>query len=50
VESAEMLDVNASPNVPGLFQPTQKSKRQAEKVLVMVNTMETRRNEGIKKN
>jgi hypothetical protein len=35
--------------MPGLVWPTWKSKRQAEKVLVMVNAVEMRRNEGGKK-
>jgi len=48
-ECQEQQDVSAAPNVPGLVQPTRKSKRQAEKVLVMVNTVETRRNKGGKK-
>jgi len=48
-ECPEQWDVSAAPNVPGLIQPTWKSKRQAEMVLVTVNTMETRRNMGIKK-
>jgi len=45
----EQQDVSAAPNVPGLVRPTRKSKRQAEKVLVTVNTVETRRNKGGKK-
>jgi len=48
-ESPEQWDVSAVPNVPGLIQPTQKSKRHAGKVLVMVNAIETRRNKGVKK-
>jgi len=48
-ECAEQQDVSAAPNVPGLVRLTRKSKRQAEKVLVMVNAVETRRNEGGKK-
>jgi len=42
-------EVSATPNVPGLVQPTQKLKRQVEKVLVTVNAVETRRNIGGKK-
>jgi hypothetical protein len=42
----EQQDVSAAPNVPRLVRPTQKSKRQAQKVLVMVNAVETRRNKG----
>jgi len=45
----EQQDVSAAPNVPGLVRPTRKSKRQAEKVLVTVNAVETRRNKGQKK-
>jgi len=48
-ECPEQQDVSAAPNVPGLVQPTWKSKRQAEKVFVTVNAVETRRNEGGKK-
>jgi len=32
-----------------VVQPTWKSKRQAEKVLVKVDAIETRRNKGVKK-
>jgi len=48
-ECPEQQDVSAAPNVPGLVRPTQKSKRQAEKVLVTVNAEGTRRNKGGKK-
>jgi hypothetical protein len=48
-ECPEQQDVSAAPNVPGLIRLTQKSKRQAEKVLVTVNAVETRRNKGGKK-
>jgi hypothetical protein len=48
-QCAEQQDVSAVPNVPGLGQPTQKSERQAEKMLVKVNAVETRRNNGGKK-
>jgi len=48
-ECPEQQDVSAAPNVPGLVWPTRKSKRQAEKVLVMVNGVETWRNKGGKK-
>jgi len=41
--------VSAGPGAPGLIQPTQKSNREAEQVLMMVNAIETRRNEGVKK-
>jgi len=49
-ECPEQQDVSAAPNVLGFVRPTQKSKRQAEKVLVMVNAVETWRNKGRKKN
>jgi hypothetical protein len=48
-EYLEQRDVSAAPNVPRLIQPTQKSNRQAEKVLMTVNAIETRRNKGVKK-
>jgi len=38
--------VSATPNVPGLIQPTQRSMKQAEKGLMAVSVMETRRNKG----
>jgi hypothetical protein len=40
-------DVSGEPTVTGLIRPTRKSKRQAGKVLVMVNAIETRRNQGV---
>jgi len=48
-ECPEQLDVSAAPNVPGLVRPTRKSKRQAEMVVMMVNSAETRRNKRGKK-
>jgi len=45
-ECPEQQDVSAAPNVPALVSPTRKSKRQAEKVLMMVNAAEMRRNKG----
>jgi len=48
-ETPELQDVNARPIVPGLIQPTQRSKKTAETVLMMVSTMEMRRNMGNKK-
>jgi hypothetical protein len=48
-ECSELQDVSPAPNVPGLVRPTRKSKRQAEKVLLTVNAVETRRNKGGKK-
>jgi len=47
-EGAEQRDVSASPNIPGLCQPTQKSKGLAETVLLTVKAKEMRRNTGIK--
>jgi len=49
LECPEQRDVSATPNVPGLIRPTRKSERQAEKVLMTVNAIETRRNKGVKK-
>jgi hypothetical protein len=48
-ESPEQRDMSAAPNVPRLIRPTRKSKRHAETVLVTVDTIETRRNKGVKK-
>jgi hypothetical protein len=48
-ECPEQQDMSLMSNVPGLVQPTPKSKRQADKVLVMVNAVTTRRNKGVKK-
>jgi hypothetical protein len=48
-ECPEQQDVSTMPNVHGLVRPTRKSKRQAEKVLVMVNAVETGRSKGGKK-
>ena len=45
-ECPEQQDVNAVSNVPRLVRPTRKSKRQAEKVFVMVNAVEIQRNKG----
>jgi hypothetical protein len=47
-ECPEQQDLSAAPYVPGLVQLRWKSKRQAEKVLVTVNAVETRRNKGWK--
>ena len=41
--------MSAAPNVPRLIQPTWKAKRQAEKELMTVNAIQTRRNNGVKK-
>jgi len=48
-ECPEQQDVSAAPNVSGLIWPTWKSTRQAEKVLMTVDAIETRRNMGVKK-
>jgi hypothetical protein len=48
-ECPEHKDVSAAPNVAGLVRPARKSKRQAEKVLVTVNAVETRSNKAWKK-
>jgi len=48
-ESPRQRDVSAAPNVPGLTRRRRKSKRHAEKVFLTVNTIETRRNKGVKK-
>ena len=48
-ESPEHCVVSAAPNVPGLIRPTLKLMKQAEKGLVTVSAMETRRNKGNKK-
>ena len=45
-ECPERQDVRAVRIVPGLVQPTRMSKRQAEKLLVIVNAAETQRNKG----
>jgi hypothetical protein len=47
-ESPEQRDVSAAAHVPGLIRPTYKSKRHAEKVLVTVNAIKTRRKKGVK--
>ena len=45
----EQRDVSTESNVPGLIRPARKSKRQAEKMLLTVNAIESRRNLGVKK-
>jgi len=42
-------DMSAPPYVPRFIWPTWKSNRQAERVFVTVNAIETRRNKGVKK-
>jgi hypothetical protein len=48
LETTAQQDVSAAHNVPGLIRPTLRSKRQAEKLIVTVSTMKTRRNKGHK--
>jgi len=48
-ECPEQQNVSAGPNVTGLNRPTQRSKTQAEKVLMTVNAKETRRSNRVKK-
>ena len=47
-ETIEQRNVSATPTVPALIRPTWRIKNTAEKVLVMVDTMEPRRNKVIK--
>jgi len=47
-ECPEQRDLSATANVPRLIRSTRMSKRQAGKVLVTVNAIETRRNKGVK--
>jgi hypothetical protein len=46
---SDKRNVSAAPNVPGFIWPTRKSNRQAEKALVMVNAIVTRRNSEVNK-
>jgi hypothetical protein len=48
-ETPDQWNVCARPNVPGLFRPTQMLKINIEKVFIMLNPMEMRRNKGNKK-
>jgi len=48
-ECPEQQHVSASQNVPRLVRPTLTSERQAEMVLVTVNSVQTRRNKEVKK-
>jgi len=47
-ECPEQRDVRTAPHVPALNRSTRKSNGQAGKVLMMVNAIETRRNNGVK--
>jgi len=46
LESQEYHVVSREPHVPGLILPIQSSMKQAEKWLLTVSAMETRRNKG----
>jgi hypothetical protein len=46
-ETEEQRDVKTALNVPGLFRLAWRLKDKAEKVLMMVGTMETRKSKGI---
>jgi len=48
-ECAEQRDVSTAPKIPAFIPPTQKSKTQAEVVLMTVNAIGTRRNHRVKK-
>jgi hypothetical protein len=48
-ECPEQQDMSADPNIPVLDCPTWQSKRQAEKIFVTVNEIETMRNYRVKK-
>jgi len=49
LECPEQQDLSAALYVPRMIRPTWKSNRHAERVMMMVNAMETRRSNGIKK-
>jgi len=40
LDCPEQRAVSATPNVPGLIRPTQKSNRQGDQVLMTVNSIE----------
>jgi len=48
-ETPEQQNVSAAPNVTRLIRPTRRFKEIAQKVLMTVDTMESRRNMGMKK-
>jgi len=48
-EFQEQQHLSSTPTDPRLVMPTRKSKTQADKVLLTVNTVETRRNNGLNK-
>jgi hypothetical protein len=49
MECPEHQDVSVTPNIPVFIRTTRKSKWQADQMLMMVNVLETRRNEGVKR-
>jgi len=49
LESPEHQDVSIASNVPRLIRPTRTSMEQAEKGLMTVTAVETRRNKGNKR-
>jgi len=46
-ECSHQLNLSVAPNVAGLVWPTRKSESQAETILVMVNSIEMRGNQGV---
>jgi hypothetical protein len=48
-ETAKQWNVTAAPNVPGLIRPIRRLEKKVEKMLMIVNIVETRRNKRIKK-
>jgi len=49
LEGPDQWNESAAPIIPGQIRPTRKSKRQADKVLVTVNSIEMRMHKGLKK-
>jgi hypothetical protein len=47
-ETLEVRNVSAAPDVPGLFRLIRQSKKSVDNLLLMVNIMETSRNNWIK--
>jgi len=47
-DSPEERDMSTARNVPRLIRPMWRSKRQADKLLITVNAIETGRNKGVK--
>ena len=48
-ECPQQKDMSTVPNLPGLVRLIQKSKRQAENIVMTINVSETQRNKGRKK-